>query len=140
MDWLTSAGRVRSDGVMTLTTEYQHDTDRLTAVVGHDLSRDPFPVTGWDAVVWAAGNATQAALHFQLAYGMRLEAYCGRKTGQRDHRAYVLRAGDVRFVVTGAVDPGSPLAAHHRRHGDGVVDVALEVPDVDKCVAQARAA
>ena len=37
------------------------DTDTLTGVVAHDTTRDPFPVSGWDAVVWASGNATQAA-------------------------------------------------------------------------------
>jgi 4-hydroxyphenylpyruvate dioxygenase len=116
------------------------DTDTLTGVVAHDTSRDPFPVTGWDAVVWASGNATQAALYLQLAFGMRLEAYSGPTTGNRDHHAYVLRAGDVRFVIKGAVSADSPVADHHRRHGDGVIDVALEVPDVDKCVAHARAA
>jgi 4-hydroxyphenylpyruvate dioxygenase len=116
------------------------DTDTLTGVVAHDTSLDPFPVTGWDAVVWASGNATQAALYFQLAFGMRLEAYSGPTTGNRDHHAYVLRAGSVRFVIKGAVSPQSPLADHHRRHGDGVLDVALEVPDVDKCVAHARQA
>jgi 4-hydroxyphenylpyruvate dioxygenase len=97
-------------------------------------------VNGWDAVVWVAGNATQSALYFQLAFGMRLEAYSGPATGNRDYHAYVLRAGDVRFVIKGAADPSSPLADHHRRHGDGVIDVALEVPDVDKCVAHARSA
>jgi 4-hydroxyphenylpyruvate dioxygenase len=116
------------------------DTDALTGVVAHDMSGDPFPVAGWDAVVWAAGNATQAALYFQLAFGMRLEAYSGPTTGNRDHHAYVLTAGAVRFVIKGAVSPDSPVADHHRRHGDGVLDVALEVPDVDKCVAHARAA
>ncbi len=121
-------------------SELATDTDTLTGVVAHDMSRDPFPVTGWDAVVWASGNATQAALYFQLAFGMRLEAYSGPTTGNRDHHAYVLRAGDVRFVIKGAVSPESPVADHHRRHGDGVIDVALEVPDVDKCVAHARAA
>ena len=114
------------------------DTDALTGVVAHSRDRDPFPVTGWDAVVWASGNATQAALYFQLAFGMRLEAYSGPTTGNRDHHAYVLRAGAVRFVIKGAVSPDSPLADHHRRHGDGVIDVALEVPDVDKCVAHAK--
>src|SRR5262249_50289114 len=69
-----------------------------------------------------------------------LEAYSGPATGNRDHHAYVLRSGAVRFVVKGAADPLSPLGDHHRRHGDGVADVALEVPDVDKCVAHARAA
>jgi 4-hydroxyphenylpyruvate dioxygenase len=116
------------------------DIDTLTGVVAHSRDHDPFPVTGWDAVVWASGNATQAALYFQLAFGMRLEAYSGPTTGNRDHHAYVLRAGTVRFVIKGAVSPESPVADHHRRHGDGVLDVALEVPDVDKCVAHARAA
>jgi 4-hydroxyphenylpyruvate dioxygenase len=124
---------------MTISTELP-SADALTGVVAHDASHDPFPVSGWDAVVWAAGNATQAALYFQLAFGMRLEAYAGPETGIRDHHAYVLRAGTVRFVVKGAVAPDSPIADHHRKHGDGVIDVALEVPDVDKCVAHARAA
>ena len=114
--------------------------DALVGLVDHDTSHDPFPVTGWDAVVWAAGNATQSALYFQLAFGMRLEAYSGPATGNRDHHAYVLRSGAVRFVIKGAAAPSSPIADHHRRHGDGVLDVALEVPDVDKCVAHARAA
>jgi 4-hydroxyphenylpyruvate dioxygenase len=112
--------------------------DTLVGLVDHDTTRDPFPVIGWDAVVWAVGNATQSALYFQLAFGMRLEAYSGPETGNRDHHAYVLRSGTARFVIKGAASPESPLADHHRRHGDGVVDVALEVPDVDKCVAHAR--
>jgi 4-hydroxyphenylpyruvate dioxygenase len=37
------------------------------------------------------------------------------------------------------VDPDSPLADRHREHGDGVADIALRVPDVDRCVAHARA-
>src|ERR1700757_2996594 len=116
------------------------DIDTLTGVVAYSRDRDPFPVTGWDAVVWASGNATQAALYFQLAFGMRLEAYSGPTTGNRDHHAYVLRAGDVPVVIKGAVSPESPGADQHRRHGDGVLDVALEVPDVDKCVTHAREA
>src|ERR1700730_8523728 len=116
------------------------DTDTLTGVVAHDTTSDPFPVSGWDAVVWASGNATQAALYFQLAFGMRLEAYSGPTTGNRDHHAYVLRAGAVRSVSKAGVRAASPAADHPRRRGDGVLDVALEVPDVDKCVARARRA
>jgi 4-hydroxyphenylpyruvate dioxygenase len=117
-------------------------TDQLRQLVGlveYDAARDPFPVTGWDAVVWAVGNATQAALAYQLAYGMELVAYSGPETGNRDHQAYVLRSGAVRFVLKGAVSPASPVADHHRRHGDGISDIALEVPDVDRCIAHARA-
>jgi 4-hydroxyphenylpyruvate dioxygenase len=112
---------------------------RLVGLVEHDPQGDPFPVTGWDAVVWVVGNATQAALVFQTVFGMELVAYSGPETGDRDRHAFVLRSGAVRFVVTGGVDPASPLHEHHRRHGDGVVDVALEVPDVDRCIAHARA-
>ena len=128
----------------TLTSQEQLadlDVDQLCQLIGlvaYDAERDPFPVTGWDAVVWAVGNATQAALYYQLAFGMELVAYSGPETGNRDHHAYVLRSGAVRFVLKGAVNPDSPIADHHRRHGDGIIDIALEVPDVDRCVTHAR--
>ena len=96
-------------------------------------------MTGWDAVVFVVGNATQAAHYYQSAYGMELVAYSGPETGNRDHKAFVLKSGSCRFVVKGGVDPASPLLDHHRAHGDGVVDIALEVPDVDRCIAHARA-
>jgi 4-hydroxyphenylpyruvate dioxygenase len=95
-------------------------------------------VTGWDAIVFVVGNATQAAHYYQSAWGMELVAYSGPEQGNRDHKAFVLESGSIRFVLEGAVDPDSPLADHHRRHGDGVVDIALEVPDVDRCIEQAR--
>lgn len=112
---------------------------RLVGLVEHDDSADPFPVTGWDALVWAVGNATQAAAYYENVYGMQVVAYSGPETGNRDHHAYVLQSGAVRFVLKGAVDPDSTIADHHRRHGDGVVDIALEVPDVDRCIEHARA-
>ena len=111
---------------------------QLVGLVEYDAAADPFPVTGWDAVVWSVGNATQAALFYQAVFGMELVAYSGPETGNRDHHAFVLRSGAVRFVLKGGVDPASPLLEHHRRHGDGVIDIALEVPDVDRCVAHAR--
>ena len=69
---------------------------------------------------------------------MDLVAYSGPETGNRDHHAYVLRSGATRFVVTGGVDPTSAVLDHHRRHGDGVADISLEVPDVDRCLRHAR--
>jgi 4-hydroxyphenylpyruvate dioxygenase len=110
----------------------------LVGLVEHDASQDPFPISGWDALVWVVGNATQAAQYYQLVYGMRLVAYAGPSTGLRDHHSYVLEGGAARFVLNGPVDPDSPLLEQLRQHGDGIVDIALEVPDVDKCVAHAR--
>jgi 4-hydroxyphenylpyruvate dioxygenase len=118
------------------------DLDQLKQLVGlvaYDESKDPFPVTGWDALVFVVGNATQTAHYYQSAYGMELVGYSGPETGNRDHKAFVLRSGSCRFVIKGGVSPQSPLLDHHREHGDGVVDIALEVPDVDRCIAHARA-
>ncbi|GAB3692864.1 4-hydroxyphenylpyruvate dioxygenase [Angustibacter aerolatus] len=111
---------------------------QLVGLVEYDQAKDPFPVTGWDALVFVCGNATQAAHYYQTAYGMELVAYSGPETGNRDHKAFVLKSGSIRFVLKGGVAPDSPLHDHHRRHGDGVVDISLEVPDVDRCVAHAR--
>ncbi len=110
---------------------------QLVGLVEYDAERDVFPVTGWDAIVFVVGNATQTAHYYQSAWGMELVAYSGPENGNRDHKSFVLRSGSIKFVVNGAVDPDSSLADHHRRHGDGVVDIALEVPDVDRCIAQA---
>jgi 4-hydroxyphenylpyruvate dioxygenase len=113
---------------------------QLVGLVEYDENQDPFPVTGWDALVFVVGNATQAAHYYQSAWGMELVAYAGPENGTRDHKAFVLKSGSIRFVITGAVSPDSPLIAHHARHGDGVVDISLEVPDVDRCIEQARRA
>ena len=128
-------------------TEQEREADldleqlkQLVGLVEYDENTDVFPVTGWDAIVFVVGNATQTAHYYQSAWGMELVAYSGPENGNRDHKAFVLKSGSIRFVVKGAVDPDSPLADHHRRHGDGVVDIALEVPDVDRCIAQARRA
>ena len=118
------------------------DLDQLKQLVGlveYDTKADPFPVTGWDAVVWAVGNATQSAHFFMSAFGMDLVAYSGPETGNRDHHAFVLESGAVRFVFKGGVDPDSFILDHHRSHGDGITDIALEVPDVDVCIEHARA-
>jgi 4-hydroxyphenylpyruvate dioxygenase len=92
---------------------------------------DEFPVLGMDAVVFAVGNARQAAHFYASAFGMRTVAYRGPETGSRDECAYVLESGDARFVVTGAARAGTQLAQHVAAHGDGVVDLAIEVPDVE---------
>ena len=111
---------------------------QLVGLVEYDGTKDPFPVTAMDAVCFVVGNATQTATFYQLALGMELEAYRGPENGCRDSKSYVLRSGSARFVFTGGVAPDSPLLDHHRKHGDGVVDLALEVPDVDRCITHAR--
>jgi 4-hydroxyphenylpyruvate dioxygenase len=112
---------------------------QLVGLVDYDVSKDPFPVKAMDAVVFVTGNATQTAWFYQVAFGMQLIAYSGPETGNRDHKSFVLKSGSARFVINGGVAPSSPLLDHHRQHGDGVVDLALEVGDVDQCIKHARA-
>ncbi|MGI8947187.1 MAG: 4-hydroxyphenylpyruvate dioxygenase [Ornithinimicrobium sp.] len=133
-----------TDTTATLTEQERTadlELDQLKQLVGlvpYDQSTDVFPVTGWDAIVFVVGNATQTAHFYQSAFGMELIAYSGPETGNRDHKSFVLRSGSIRFVIQGGVDPDSPLHEHVRRHGDGVVDICLEVPDLDRCITHAR--
>jgi len=96
------------------------------------LSRtgDVFPVSGMDAVVFAVGNAKQAAHYYSTAFGMKVLAYSGPETGRADRVSYVLESGSARFVLQGSVRPGTDIARHVAEHGDGVTDLAIAVPDV----------
>jgi 4-hydroxyphenylpyruvate dioxygenase len=81
-----------------------------------------------DAVVFAVGNARQAAHFYSTAFGMRCVAYKGPETGCRDEAAYVLESGNARLVFRGPVRAGTDLGAHVAAHGDGVLDLAIGVP------------
>jgi 4-hydroxyphenylpyruvate dioxygenase len=90
---------------------------------------DEFPVEAIDYVHFAVGNAKQAAHYYSTAFGMRVTAYRGPETGHRDLAEYVLESGGARFLVSGAVHAGTAIGEHVDAHGDGVIDIALRVPD-----------
>ena len=115
------------------------DLSRLIGAVPHDDAADPFPVAGMDHVRFFVGNAKQAAYYYSTAFGMTCVAYRGPETGCRDYAEYVLTSGKARFRITGEVHAGTAVSASVAAHGDGIVDLAIEVPDVDKAVAHARA-
>ncbi|MEV0277170.1 4-hydroxyphenylpyruvate dioxygenase [Streptomyces sp. NPDC050610] len=102
---------------------------------------DPFPVKGMDAVVFAVGNAKQAAHYYSTAFGMTRVAYSGPENGSRETASYVLESGGARFVFTSVIKAASEhgrfLADHVAEHGDGVVDLAIEVPDARAAYAYA---
>ncbi len=111
--------------------------DELVGAVAHDITQDPFPVRGLDHLYFVVGNAKQAAHYYSTAYGMTCVAYRGPEQGYPERAEYVLTSGSVRFVLAGATRAGTDLAGHHARHGDGIRDIALEVPDVDTAYAYA---
>ncbi|MGW5351369.1 4-hydroxyphenylpyruvate dioxygenase [Streptomyces sp. NPDC004031] len=106
-----------------------------------DGTGDVFPVKGMDAVVFAVGNAKQAAHYYSTAFGMRRVAYSGPENGSRETASYVLESGGARFVFTSVIKPvterGRFLAEHVAAHGDGVIDLAIEVPDTRAAYAYA---
>jgi 4-hydroxyphenylpyruvate dioxygenase len=113
------------------------DLDALIGAVEHDIDADPFPVKGLDYLRFYVGNAKQAAHFYSTGFGMTAVAYRGPEHGYRDHAEYVLTSGSARFVFAGPVHANAPAAIHHAKHGDGIIDIALEVPDVDKAYAHA---
>ena len=106
----------------------------LSEAVAERLSHgaDFLPLKGTDHVEFYVGNARQAAYFYRAAFGMRLVAYAGPETGQRDRASYVVQQGKVRFVLTTSLRRSDAIAGHVNCHGDGVRAVALWVDDAHR--------
>jgi 4-hydroxyphenylpyruvate dioxygenase len=101
------------------------------------MPEDFMPLLGWDYVEFWVGNAKQAAYFYEHALGFTRTAYAGPETGIRDRASYVLEQGDIRFVVTSALREDHEITKHQARHGDGVREIALTVPDATEAYRQA---
>jgi 4-hydroxyphenylpyruvate dioxygenase len=101
------------------------------------VADDFMPLLGWDYVELWVGNAKQAAFFYERAMGFSRTAYAGPETGVRDRASYVLEQGYIRFVVTSALREEHDITKHVARHGDGVKDIALTVPDATEAYRQA---
>jgi 4-hydroxyphenylpyruvate dioxygenase len=95
-------------------------------------ARDRFPIIGMDAVVFAVGNARQAAHYYSTAFGMRRTAYRGPETGCPDQAEHVLESGRARFVFCGPTRAETGLGRRIAAHGDGIMDLTLEVSSADE--------
>jgi 4-hydroxyphenylpyruvate dioxygenase len=104
-------------------------TDTADSPSDQSQTKDFMPLHGIDHVEIYAGNAFQAAYFYVHAYGFGEVAYAGLETGSRDKVSHVLQSGRIRLVISGALASDSPVAAHQRKHGDGVKVIALGVPD-----------
>ena len=119
-----------------------HNRDKKMAEVS-SLTRpdvqaeaDFLPLNGTDYVEFYVGNAKQAAHYYGAAFGFQTVGYRGPETGHREAASYLLQQGKVRFVLTSALRPTSPIAEHVHRHGDGVRDIALWVDDAEAAFAE----
>ena len=94
-----------------------------------EVEKDLLPLNGTDHIEFYVGNAKQAAIYYQAAFGFELVAYKGPETGVRDIVSYVLQQGKIRFVLTSALHADHEIAKHVALHGDGVKVLALWVDD-----------
>jgi 4-hydroxyphenylpyruvate dioxygenase len=107
-------------------------TEELTpGAVAPPADDDRMPVHGIDHVEMYVGNGAQAAFYYAHAFGFTETAYAGLETGRRDRVSHVLEQGRIRLVLTGTLQGGDEIAAHHALHGDGVHKIALSVPDAE---------
>ena len=102
-------------------------------------SADPMPVHGIDHLELYVGNAAQAAYFYTHAYGFTETAYKGLETGSRTSVSRVLEQGRIRLVLTGSLTGEDEIADHHHHHGDGVITIALSVPDATAAYEYATA-
>jgi 4-hydroxyphenylpyruvate dioxygenase len=94
-----------------------------------EVEKDLLPLNGTDHIEFYVGNAKQAAIYYQAAFGFEMVAYKGPETGVRDIVSYVLQQGKIRFVLTSALHADHEIAKHVALHGDGVKVLALWVDD-----------
>ncbi|MCL4328623.1 MAG: 4-hydroxyphenylpyruvate dioxygenase [Candidatus Thermoplasmatota archaeon] len=89
-----------------------------------------------DSVEFLVGSAKQWAYFHEKAMGFSPLAYAGPETGVRDKVSYLMKQGDVKVIFTSYLNPDSPIAEHVRTHGDGVKDISIEVPEIDRAVVE----
>ena len=94
------------------------------------MVKDAMALKRIDHVRMFVGNARQSAYFYRNAFGFEVIAYAGLETGVRHEASYVLRQGDVTFVLASPLRGDHPDAQRQVRHGDGVQSIALEVEDV----------
>src|SRR5215475_7365532 len=94
------------------------------------MATDPVALRGIDHVRFFVGNAKQSAYFYRNAFGFDVVAYAGLETGVKHEAAYVLRQGEITFVLTSSLRANDPDNMRLMFHGDGVKDLALAVDDV----------
>ena len=97
-----------------------------------EAAKDFLPLKRIDHLEFYVGNAKQSSFFYQYVMGFNLTGYSGLETGNREKASYLLEQGKIRFVLSSPLTDDSFLAEHHKKHGDGVRDIAMEVDDAAK--------
>ncbi|MFI6452829.1 4-hydroxyphenylpyruvate dioxygenase [Streptosporangium amethystogenes] len=82
------------------------------------------------------GDARQAAYYYCRAFGFRVVA---ESLPGLQPCTVLLAQGRIRLMLTSTTDASDPVARYVAAHGDGVVDIAIAVPDVARAFRTAVA-
>ncbi|CAN5364524.1 4-hydroxyphenylpyruvate dioxygenase [soil metagenome] len=94
------------------------------------MSFPEIPLRKIDHVKFFVGNARQSAFFYRNAFGFDVVAYAGLETKVKHEAGYVLQQGGITFVVASPMKPSHPEIQRLTLHGDGVMDIAIQVDDV----------
>jgi len=94
------------------------------------MPTEVLPLRRIDHVRFFVGNARQSAYFYRNAFGFDVVAYAGLETRSRHEAGYVLRQGEITFVLASPLSKDHPESGRLLLHGDGVQDIALQVDDV----------
>src|SRR5260370_742704 len=95
---------------------------------GPQMPADVLPLRRIDHIRFFVGNAKQSAYFYRNAFGFDVLAYEGLETGSKHEAGYVLKQGDITFVVV------SSLTAHHPENNRLLLHPARRqniAPDMD---------
>jgi 4-hydroxyphenylpyruvate dioxygenase len=95
------------------------------------MTKTDIPLRRIDHVRFFVGNARQSAYFYRNAFGFDVVAYAGLETRVRHEAGYVLKQGEITFVLASPLSKDHPESSRLNLHGDGVQDVALDVADVE---------
>jgi 4-hydroxyphenylpyruvate dioxygenase len=96
------------------------------------MDTDILPLRRIDHLRFFVGNARQSAYFYRNAFGFDVVAYAGLETKMRHEAGYVLRQGQITFVLASPLGPEHGDSQRLVVHGDGVQDIALEVDNVER--------
>lgn len=100
------------------------------------MNSEPVAIRRIDHVRFFVGNARQSAYFYRNAFGFDVVAYAGLETKVKHEAGYVLKQGDITFVLISPLRPQHPEYSRLIQHGDGVMDISLEVEDVSAAYAE----
>jgi len=95
------------------------------------MNKDPVALRRIDHVKFIVGNARQSAYFYRNAFGFDVVAYSGLETKVKHEAGYVMRQGEITFVLVSPLGEEHPESRRLIVHGDGVQDIALEVAHVE---------